>query len=163
MIWNDDNVYFIPLSWLNWKYHIFLWLCVWLYHHRLSCIYIYIYICRYICRYIPVTLGLWSRYWCAVYGVCKWSGSWWSEGCVSLFAHYSHYCNFCRLIWRHWTFKMLVRYMLWSVCLRLAQPSQLSFIQYMGLRVFSILNFLRMIMSMCTLSYYHRQIRSMIH
>ena len=36
----------------------------------------------------------------------------------------------CRLIWRHWTNKMLVRYMLPSVCLRLRLFSQLSFIQY---------------------------------
>ena len=45
-----------------------------------------------------------------------------------------------RLIWRHWTTKMLVRYMLPTVCLRSRQFSQLSFIHYMGLCVFSLPN-----------------------
>ena len=37
-------------------------------------------------------------------------------------------------IWRYWTSKIFVRYILSSVCLRL---SELSFMQYMGLCVFS--------------------------
>ena len=37
-----------------------------------------------------------------------------------------------------WTAKMLVRYILSPVCLRLGQFSQLSFMQYMGLCVFSL-------------------------
>ena len=69
--------------------------------------------------------------------------------------------SLCRLIWRHWTTKMLVKYMLPSVCLRLRQFSQLSFIQYMGLCVFSLPNIPVMIVRMCTLSYYHHQTRSM--
>ena len=52
---------------------------------------------------------------------------------------------------------MLVRYMLPSVCLRLRQFSQLSFIQYMGLCVFSLPNSPVMIVRMCTLSNYHHQ------
>ena len=36
------------------------------------------------------------------------------------------------------TLKILVRYILWSVCLRLSQFSQLSFMQYIGLCVFSL-------------------------
>ena len=59
--------------------------------------------------------------------------------------------------------KMLVRYMLPSVCLRLRLFSQLSFIQYMGLCVFSLPNYPMMIVRMCTLSYYHHQIKSMNH
>ena len=39
---------------------------------------------------------------------------------------------------RHYTSKMLVRYMLSYVCLRSSQLSQLSFIQYMGLCVFRL-------------------------
>ena len=53
-----------------------------------------------------------------------------------------------RPIWRHWTFKMLVLYILWSVSLRLSQFSQLSFIQYLGLCVFSIPNSHMMIVRM---------------
>ena len=56
---------------------------------------------------------------------------------------------------------MLVRYLLPSVCLRLRLFSQLSFIQYMGLCVFSLPNSPVMVVRMCTLSYYHHQIGSM--
>ena len=70
--------------------------------------------------------------------------------------------SLCRLIWRHWTNKMLVRYMLPSVCLRLRLFSQLSFIQYMGLCVFSLPDSPVMIVRMGILSYYH-QIGSMNH
>ena len=58
---------------------------------------------------------------------------------------------------------MLVRYTLPSVCLRLKQLSQLSFIQYKGLRVFSLANSPVMIVRMRTLSYYNHQIGSMYH
>ena len=46
--------------------------------------------------------------------------------------------SLCRRIWSYWTSKMLVRYILSSVCLRLSQFSQLSFIQHIGLCVFSL-------------------------
>ena len=58
----------------------------------------------------------------------------WPVGRVRLFAYYTiSLSSLCRLIWRHWTNKMLVRYMLPSVCLRLRLFSQLSSFQYMGL------------------------------
>ena len=97
-----------------------------------------------------------SVYWCSVYGICKRSDTLWPAGPVRLFADYTiSLSSLCRLIWRHWTNKMLVRYMLPSVCLRLILSSQLSFIQYTGLCVFSLLNSPVMIVRMCTLSYYH--------
>ena len=68
-----------------------------------------------------------------------------------------------RLIWRQWTTKMFVRYMLPSECLRLRQFSQLSFIQYMGLYVFNLPNSPVMIVKMCTLFDYHHQTGSMNH
>ena len=40
--------------------------------------------------------------------------------------------SLCRLIWKHWTTKMLVRYMMPSVCLRLRQFSQLSLYSLYG-------------------------------
>ena len=67
------------------------------------------------------------------------------------------------IIIRHWTFKMLVRYRILCVCLRLSLFSQLSFIQYVRLCVFSLLNFPVMIARMCTLSFHHHQIGSMNH
>ena len=45
-------------------------------------------------------------------------------------------CSFCKLIWRHWTYKMPVRYILSSVWVRLSIFSPLSSIQYVGLYVF---------------------------
>ena len=107
-----------------------------------------------------------SVYWCSVYGICKRSDTFWPAGPVRLFADYTiSLSSLCRLIWRHWTNKMLVRYMLPSVCLRLILSSQLSFIQYMGLCVFSLLNSPVMIVRMCILSYYHHhhQIGDMNH
>ena len=72
--------------------------------------------------------------------------------------HYHHCANF---FWRHWTYRMHVRYNLSSVRVRLSILSQLSIIQYVGL-CFQFTHFL------CddweniyTLSYYHHQNRSM--
>ena len=50
-------------------------------------------------------------------------------------SHYQHCANF---IWRHWTYKMPVRYNLSSVWVRLSIFSWLSIIQYVGLCVFKI-------------------------
>ena len=50
-------------------------------------------------------------------------------------SHYPHCANF---IWRHWTYKMSVRYNLSSVWVRLSIFSQLFIIQYVGLCVFSL-------------------------
>ena len=49
--------------------------------------------------------------------------------------HYHHCANF---IWRHWTYKMPVRYNLSGVQERLSIFSQLSIVKYVGLRVFSL-------------------------
>ena len=46
--------------------------------------------------------------------------------------------SLCKLIWRHWTYKMPVRYILSSVCVRLLIFSPLSIIQYVGLYIFSL-------------------------
>ena len=44
----------------------------------------------------------------------------------------------CRHVWRHWTYKTPVMYILSSVCLRLSLFFQSSFMQYMGLCVFTL-------------------------
>ena len=135
--------------------HIFPWLCVWDGCTIIFCHLLHIY---------PGNTGHCFHYWCSVYGICKWSDTLWPVGCVRLFADYTiSLSSLYRPIWRHWTTKMLVRYMLPSVCLRLRQFSQLSFIQYMGLCVFNLPNSPVMIMRMCNLSYYHHQARSMNH
>ena len=72
-----------------------------------------------------------SVYWCSVYGVCKRSDTLWPAGCVRLFADYTiSLSSLCRL--------ELIKCC--RVCLRLRLFSQLSFIQYMGLCVFSLPN-----------------------
>ena len=53
--------------------------------------------------------------------------------------------SLCKLIWRHWTYKMPVRYILSSVWVTLSIFSLLSIIQYVGLYVFSLPNYLVMI------------------
>ena len=67
--------------------------------------------------------------------------------------------SLCKLIWRHWTYKMPVRYIFSSVWVRLSIPPPLSIAQYMGLCVFSLP--LVMIEIIYILSYYHHQIGSM--
>ena len=136
--------------------HIFPWLCVWD-----GCTIIF---CHLLHIYIPGKLGFCFHFWCSVYGICKQSDTLWPVGRVRLFEDYTiSLSSLCRLIWRHWTTKMLVRYMLPSVCLRLRQFSQSSFIQYMGLCVFSLPISPVMIVRMCTLSYYHHQTGSINH
>ena len=46
--------------------------------------------------------------------------------------------SLCKRIWKYGTSKIFARYILSNVCLRLSQFSQLSFMQYMGLCVFSL-------------------------
>ena len=58
---------------------------------------------------------------------------------IRLFVEYTiSLSSLCKLIWRHWTFKMPVRYILSSVWVRLSIFSPLSSIQYVGLCVFSL-------------------------
>ena len=107
--------------------HIFPWLCVWD-----GCTIIFCHLLQ-IYKYISGTLGLCFHYRCSVYDICIWSDELWPVGHVRLFADYTISLSLlCRLIWRHWTTKILVLYMLPSVCLRLRQFSQLSYIKYMG-------------------------------
>ena len=79
-----------------------------------------------------------------------------------LFVHYTiSLSSLCKLIWRHWTYKMPVRYILSSVWVRLSIFSQLSIVHYMGLCVFSLPISLMMTEKIYTLSYNHHQIGSM--
>ena len=71
------------------------------------------------------------------YDVCKWSNTLRSDGHIHLFA-LNIISLSCRRIWRYWTSKILVRYILSSVCLRLSQFSQLYFMHYMELCAFSL-------------------------
>ena len=114
------------------------------------------------CIYIPGKPGFCFHYYCAVYGECKYSYTFWLADRVRLFVHYTIPLSSLRkLIWGHWTYKMPVRYVLSSVWVRLSIFTQLSIIHYMGLCVFNLPISLVMIERIYTLSYCHRQIGSM--
>ena len=59
--------------------------------------------------------------------------------------------SLCRRICRYWTSKVLVTCTLSSVCLRFNQFFQLSFMQYMGLCIFSLSISLMVIVRICVL------------
>ena len=62
-----------------------------------------------------------------------------SSNIIRLFVHNTiSLSSLCKLIWRHWTYKMPVRYIFSSVWVRLSTFSQLSIMQFMGLCVFSL-------------------------
>ena len=78
-------------------------------------------------------------YYCAVYAECKYSDTFWLADRTRLLVQYIiSLSSLCKLIWRHWTYKMPVRYILSSVWVRLGIFSPFSIIQYVGLYVFSL-------------------------
>ena len=97
-----------------------------------------------------------------LYSWSKKSDAFWLADRIRLFVYnIISLSALCKLIWRHWTFKMAVRYILSSVWVRLSTFSQLCIIQYMGLCVFSLPISLVMIERIYTVSCYHHQIASM--
>ena len=84
--------------------------------------------------------------------VRKWSSTLWPDGRTCFFAHYTtSLSSLCNHIWRYLNSKMLVGSILSSVCLRLSQFSQLSFMLYMGLCVFSLPIYRMIIVKICVL------------
>ena len=62
----------------------------------------------------------------------------WLADRIRLFVQYNiSLLSLCKLIWRHWTYKMSVRYIFSSMWVRLSIFSPLSIMQYVGLCVFS--------------------------
>ena len=91
------------------------------------------------CIYVPGKPGICFHYHCAVYDECKYSDTFWLADRTRSFVQYTiSLSSLCKLIWRHWTYKMPVRYILSSVWVRLGKFSPLSIIQYVGLYVFSL-------------------------
>ena len=109
---------------------IFPWLCAWD-----VC---YIIFCNLLHMRSGRTGNLFHHY-CAVYDECKYSDTFWLADRTRMFVQYTiSLSSLCKLIWRHWTYKMHVRYILSSVWVRLSIFSLLSIIQYVGLYVFSL-------------------------
>ena len=91
------------------------------------------------CIYVPGIPGICFHYYCAVYDECKYSDTFWLADRTRLLVQYTiSSSSSYKLIWRHWTYKMPVRYILSSVWVRLNILSPLSIIQYLGLYVFSV-------------------------
>ena len=91
------------------------------------------------CIYVPGKPRLCFHYYCAVYDECKYSDTFWLADRTRLFVQYTiSLASLYKLIWRHWTYKMPVRYLLSSVWVRLSIFFPLSIIPYVGLYVFSL-------------------------
>ena len=91
------------------------------------------------CIYVPGKPGISFHHHRAVYDECKYSDTFWLTYRTRLFVQYTiSLSSLCKLIWRHWTYKMPVRCILSSVWVRLSIFSPLSIIQYVGLYVFSL-------------------------
>ena len=104
---------------------------------------------------ILFSLLLCSLWWVKIVGcVLACTSYWFVNNIISL-------SSLCKLICRHRTYKMPVRYILSSVWVRLSIFSQLSIIQYMGLCIFRLPISLVMIERMYNSSCYHHQIGNM--
>ena len=94
------------------------------------------------CICVPGDPGICFHYYCAVYDECKYSDTFWFADHTRFFVQYTiSLSSLCKLIWRHWTYKMPDRYILSSVWVRLSIFSPLSIIQYVGC-MFSVYPFL---------------------
>ena len=63
------------------------------------------------CIYIPGKQGICFHCYCAVYDECKYSETFWLADRTRLFVQYIiSLSSLCKLIWRHWTYKMPVIY-----------------------------------------------------
>ena len=91
------------------------------------------------CLYVPGKPGICFHHYFAVYDECKYSDTFWLADRTRVFVQYNiSISSLCKLIWRHWTYKMPVRYILSSAWVRFNIFSPLSIIQYVGLYVFSL-------------------------
>ena len=91
------------------------------------------------CIYVPGKPAICFHYYCAVYDECKYSVTFSLADRTRLFVQYTiSLSSLCKFIWRHWNYKMPLRYILSSVWVRLSIFSPLTVIQYVGLYVFSL-------------------------
>ena len=114
-------------------FHIFSWLCAWyvyiILHHILSLI-VYTFQENQEFVFISIVQFMMSANSQICFGL--------QIVFICLYITPSDYHHCANFIWRHWTYKMPVRYSLSSVWVRLSIFSQLSIIQYMGLCAFSL-------------------------
>ena len=139
-------------------YHIFPWLCA-----SDGC---YITVCHLLHKHSGTTGILFSLLLCISWWM-QMVGYVWLAYRIRLFLHYTiSLSSLCRLIWRHWTYKMPVRY----IC-RVCEWDSAYFLSYPMYNiwgcVFSVHSFplwwLRKYNMSYNMSYHHRQIGSMNH
>ena len=95
--------------------------------------------CRLLYIHSRKTGILFSLLLCSLWWVQKLSDSFWFTDRIRLFVQCTNsLSSLYKHIWRYWAYKMPVRYILSSVWVRLSIFSQFSFIQYVGLCVFSL-------------------------
>ena len=109
-------------------YNIFPWLC--------ACDVCYIILCHLLHIRSGKTGNLFSLSLCSLWWV-QIFGNVLACSHTRLFVQYTiSLSSLCKFIWRHWTYKMSVRYILYFVeCVRFSILSPLSIIQYVGLYV----------------------------
>ena len=91
------------------------------------------------CIYVAGKLGICFHYYCEGCSECKYSDTFWLADRTRLSVQCTiSLSSMCKLIRRHWTYKMPVKIYSSSVWVRLIIFSPLSFIQYVGLYVFSL-------------------------
>ena len=91
------------------------------------------------CICVPGKPGICFHYYCAVYDKWIYTDTFWLADRTRLFVRNTiSLSSLCKGIWRHWTYKMPVRYILSGVWVRLSIFSLWSIIQYVGLYVFSL-------------------------
>ena len=94
------------------------------------------------CIYVPGKPGICFNYYCAVYDDCKYSDTFWLADRTRLFVQYTILlASLCKLILRHWTYKMPVRYILSSVWARLSIFSPLIHYTICGAVCFQFTHF----------------------
>ena len=115
------------------------------------------------CICVPGEPGICFHYHCAVYDECKYSDMFWLADRTHLLVQYTiSISSLCKLIWRHWSYKMLVRYIFVECVSKIKHI--LSVIHY---TICGAVCFQFTLSSgddwenIYTWSYYHHQIRSM--
>ena len=128
---------FFGFTFLNILY-FFKYFCTNIFHRRSLCTFYYIIFCHLLHTFWGKP-GVCFHFYFAIYDECKYSDTFWLADRTCLFVQYTiSLSSLCKLIWRHWTCKMPVRYILSSVWVRLSIFSPLSILQYVGLYVFSL-------------------------
>ena len=134
-------------------YHIFPWLCAWD-----VC---YIIFCHLLHILSGKTGNLFSLLLCSLWSVQIFGCVWLADRTRLSVQYTISLSSLCKLIWRHWTYKMPVRYILSSVWVRLSIFFRYPLNNMMWGCVFSVYPFLLWWLRAYILSYYHHQIGNM--